>query len=114
MSAASSTQSPGVLARVRRLFDLSADPEAIQRDLSVDPLLAPLVRSRPGLRLPGDWIDILPNGAADMASDRLEDERLAVRAEAWRPWRAYGARHLREAGVDGAVITENHDEKDAA
>ena len=101
---------PGVLARVRRVFDLSADPEAIQRDLSADPLLAPLLRARPGLRLPGDWID----EAADMASDRLTDERLAQRAEQWRPWRAYGALHLREAGIYSAAIMEMNDEKDAA
>ena len=66
---------PGVLARVRRLFDLSADPEAIRRDLASDPVLAPLVEARPGLRLPGVW----SNEAPDMASDRLEDERLAGR-----------------------------------
>ncbi|MNR25241.1 3-methyl-adenine DNA glycosylase II [compost metagenome] len=101
---------PGVLARVRRVFDLSADPEAIQRDLSADPLLAPLVKARPGLRLPGAWID----EAADMASDRLEDERLTARAEQWRPWRAYGALHLRESGIDGARMMESDDEKDAA
>jgi len=101
---------PGVLARVRRLFDLSADPEAIRRDLSADPVLASLVKARPGLRLPGVWLD----EAADMASDRLEDERLAGRAERWRPWRAYGVLHLREAGIDGMTIMENDDEKDAA
>ncbi|AYG95015.1 helix-turn-helix domain-containing protein [Brevundimonas naejangsanensis] len=101
---------PGVLARVRRLFDLSADPEAIRRDLSLDPWLAPLVLARPGLRLPGAWID----DQGDMASDRLEDHRLAARAERWRPWRAYGVLHLREAGIDGMAITENDDEKDAA
>ncbi len=101
---------PGVLARVRRLFDLSADPEAIRRDLAADPVLAPLVEARSGLRLPGVWSD----EAADMASDRLEDERLAERAERWRPWRAYGVLHLREAGIDGMTIMENDDEKDAA
>lgn len=101
---------PGVLARVRRLFDLPADPEAIRRDLSLDPVLAPLVAARPGLRLPGAWID----DEGDMASDRLEDHRLAARAERWRPWRAYGALHLREAGVDCAAIMESDDEKDAA
>lgn len=101
---------PGVLARVRRLFDLSADPEAIRRDLSADPVLAPLVESRPGLRLPGDWSE----AAADMASDRLDDERLAGRAERWRPWRAYGVLHLRAAGVDADKIMESDDEKDAA
>lgn len=101
---------PGVLARVRRLFDLSADPEAIRRDLAADPVLAPLVEARSGLRLPGVWAD----EGADMASDRLEDERLAGRAERWRPWRAYGVLHLREAGIDGMTIMENDDEKDAA
>jgi len=101
---------PGVLARVRRLFDLSADPEAIRRDLSADPLLAPLVAARPGLRLPGAWVD----DRADTASDRLEDHRLAARAERWRPWRAYGVLHLRAAVIAVATITETDDEKDAA
>ena len=42
-------------SRVSRLFDLSADPRAIARVLSRDPLLAPLVARRPGLRVPGAW-----------------------------------------------------------
>ena len=41
--------------RVSRLFDLSADPRAIGRVLSKDPLLAPLVARRLGLRVPGAW-----------------------------------------------------------
>jgi AraC family transcriptional regulator of adaptative response / DNA-3-methyladenine glycosylase II len=41
------------LARVGRLFDVEADPPAINAVLSADPLLAPLVRARPGLRVPG-------------------------------------------------------------
>jgi AraC family transcriptional regulator of adaptative response / DNA-3-methyladenine glycosylase II len=40
-------------ARVRRLFDLDADPEAIAAVLGADPLLAPLVERRPGMRVPG-------------------------------------------------------------
>jgi AraC family transcriptional regulator of adaptative response / DNA-3-methyladenine glycosylase II len=40
---------------VSRLFDLSASPRAIGRVLSKDPLLAPLVARRPGLRVPGAW-----------------------------------------------------------
>ncbi|WP_396595518.1 bifunctional transcriptional activator/DNA repair enzyme AdaA [Brevundimonas sp. R86498] len=86
---------PGVLARVRRVFDLSADPEAIARDLSADPELRCLVEARPGLRLPGDWVD----GGEDAPSDRMEDETLVVRAEAWRPWRAYGALYLQINGL---------------
>ena len=40
---------------VRCIFDLSADPLAIGEDLAQDPLLAPLVARRPGLRVPGAW-----------------------------------------------------------
>lgn len=46
---------PRVVARVRRLFDLSADPEAIAQHLSLDPFLAPLVEANSGLRAPGTW-----------------------------------------------------------
>jgi len=46
---------PAIVARVRRLFDLGADIETIAAHLSRDPLLAPLVARRPGLRAPGAW-----------------------------------------------------------
>ncbi|MBX3483759.1 AlkA N-terminal domain-containing protein [Phenylobacterium sp.] len=46
---------PAVIARVRRVFDLSADPVLIGAHLSQDPALAPLVAARPGLRAPGAW-----------------------------------------------------------
>lgn len=43
---------PEALARCRRLLDLDADTAAIDAHLGRDPLLAPLVRQRPGLRVP--------------------------------------------------------------
>lgn len=46
---------PAIVARVRCLFDLGADIETIDRHLSADPVLAPLVARRPGLRAPGGW-----------------------------------------------------------
>ena len=46
---------PAIVARVRRLFDLGADIETIDHHLSCDPVLAPLVARRPGLRAPGGW-----------------------------------------------------------
>ena len=46
---------PQIIARVRRVFDLAADPDAIGAHLSLDPVLAPLVAARPGLRVPGAW-----------------------------------------------------------
>jgi AraC family transcriptional regulator, regulatory protein of adaptative response / DNA-3-methyladenine glycosylase II len=42
-----------LLARLRRLFDLDADPRAVAGHLGADSVLAPLVARRPGLRLPG-------------------------------------------------------------
>jgi AraC family transcriptional regulator, regulatory protein of adaptative response / DNA-3-methyladenine glycosylase II len=44
-----------VIDRIRRLFDLSADPVRIAEALSADPVLNPIVRALPGLRLPGAW-----------------------------------------------------------
>ena len=46
---------PAIVARVRRLFDLGADIQTIDEHLSLDPFLAPLVATRPGLRAPGGW-----------------------------------------------------------
>ncbi|HWE99695.1 MAG TPA: AlkA N-terminal domain-containing protein [Caulobacteraceae bacterium] len=46
---------PAILARVRRIFDLAADPAAIAADLGRDPDLAPRLALRPGLRTPGAW-----------------------------------------------------------
>ncbi len=41
--------------RVRRMFDLDADPVTIGAHLSRDPRLAPLVSALPGARIPGMW-----------------------------------------------------------
>src|SRR4051794_22268789 len=41
------------VARTRRLFDLDADPVAVDAALRRDPVLRPLVRRHPGLRVPG-------------------------------------------------------------
>lgn len=44
-----------IVARVRRQFDLATDPNPVRRHLESDPVLAPLVAKRPGLRVPGAW-----------------------------------------------------------
>jgi AraC family transcriptional regulator of adaptative response / DNA-3-methyladenine glycosylase II len=46
---------PAIVTRVRRVFDLGADIETIDEHLARDPVLAPLVAERPGLRAPGGW-----------------------------------------------------------
>jgi AraC family transcriptional regulator, regulatory protein of adaptative response / DNA-3-methyladenine glycosylase II len=43
------------IERIRRLFDIDADSEAINAHLSRDPVLAKSIKARPGLRLPGAW-----------------------------------------------------------
>jgi AraC family transcriptional regulator of adaptative response / DNA-3-methyladenine glycosylase II len=94
---------PGVLARVRRVFDLSADPDAIGRDLSADPVLAQLVADRPGLR---PARELGSTTAPSRRTTRLTDETLAARAESWaavaslrRPAPGHGRDHGR--GPDG-------------
>ena len=49
------TALPRIVPRIRRLFDLAADPMTIGDHLATDPDLAPLVQKRPGVRVPGTW-----------------------------------------------------------
>src|SRR5215472_6893915 len=44
-----------VVSRCRQLFNLDADPQAIDATLAADWALAPLVAARPGLRVPGAY-----------------------------------------------------------
>jgi AraC family transcriptional regulator of adaptative response / DNA-3-methyladenine glycosylase II len=44
---------PGLIHRVRNLFDLDARPELISEHLGKDRRLGPLVKGNPGLRVPG-------------------------------------------------------------
>lgn len=46
---------PEIERRLRRMFDLDAQPQVINPQLASDPLMAQLVAARPGLRLPGTW-----------------------------------------------------------
>jgi AraC family transcriptional regulator of adaptative response / DNA-3-methyladenine glycosylase II len=45
----------GIVHRLRRMFDLDADPQAIAQALESDARLRPLLQKRPGLRLPSGW-----------------------------------------------------------
>ncbi len=80
---------PTVVARLRRLFDLDADVEAIGSHLSKDPWLAPLVTARPGLRVPGAW------DAFELAARAILGQQVSVAAArtlAARLAAAHGAR----------------------
>jgi AraC family transcriptional regulator, regulatory protein of adaptative response / DNA-3-methyladenine glycosylase II len=84
-----------VVGRLRRLFDLDADIEAIGRHLSRDPLLAPAVAARPGLRVPGAW------DSFELAVRAILGQQVSVAAAttlAGRLAAAYGE----SLGADGA------------
>jgi AraC family transcriptional regulator of adaptative response / DNA-3-methyladenine glycosylase II len=44
-----------IVTRLRAMFDLAADPSVIAEHFRRDPLLGPLVKKYPGLRMPGAW-----------------------------------------------------------
>ena len=76
---------PAIVSRVRRLFDLGADIQTIDSHLANDPLLAPLVAKRPGLRAPGGWDGfelavraILGQQITVVAARRLAGELIAL------------------------------------
>lgn len=52
---AAPTQLLGIVQRLRRMFDLDADPHVIALALGDDARLRPLLEARPGLRLPSGW-----------------------------------------------------------
>lgn len=84
-----------LIARVRRAFDLDADPLAIAQQLARDTALASCVRARPGLRVPG-------------AFDGFE---IAVRAVLGQQVSVKGARTLasRIASRFGRRLPGDHD-----
>ncbi|HEY0248003.1 MAG TPA: Ada metal-binding domain-containing protein [Gryllotalpicola sp.] len=43
----------GIVAKLRRWLDLDADPQLVAEALGPDPIIGPLLASRPGLRVPG-------------------------------------------------------------
>ncbi|HSC27933.1 MAG TPA: AlkA N-terminal domain-containing protein [Vicinamibacterales bacterium] len=105
---------------VRRQFDLDADPAAIATALGADPGLRPLVRRRPGLRLPGGWdgfevaVRAVIGQQVSVAAARTVAARLAGRFGASLPdnLAAHGWAHLfpspaalADADLDGIGLT---------
>jgi AraC family transcriptional regulator of adaptative response / DNA-3-methyladenine glycosylase II len=78
----------GLVARVRRQFDLDADPAAIRAHLGRDARLAPLLRTRPGLRVQGAfdgfelaWRAVLGQQVTVRAATTLAGRLVALLAE---------------------------------
>jgi AraC family transcriptional regulator, regulatory protein of adaptative response / DNA-3-methyladenine glycosylase II len=62
-----------VVERVRRMFDLAADPFQIAEHLSRDSTLKPLLTVHPGLRVPGIW-DGFEAAVRAILGERLPDK----------------------------------------
>ena len=73
------------IARLRRLLDLDADPEAVRAGLGSDPFMAPLVAASPGRRMPGSAgmeelaMRAVVGQQVSLASARAANGRLAER-----------------------------------
>jgi AraC family transcriptional regulator of adaptative response / DNA-3-methyladenine glycosylase II len=74
-----------IVRRVRRLLDLDCDPVRIGRDLGADPVLAPIVRDYPGLRVPGCW------DGFEMAVRAVLGQQVSVRQASTTAGRLAGA-----------------------
>ena len=87
---------PTIIARLRRVFDLGADPQAIGAHLAEDPILAPLIAARPGLRVPGRGMDSSSRSGRCSASRSPSPPPSAWRQNWWRAtaslWRAPASR----------------------
>lgn len=103
----------------RRMFDLSADPDRIALAFESDPLIAPLVKRRPGLRIPGAWdpfecaVRAVLGQQVSVAAARTFAARLVARAGRPITDGAEGLTHLfpspavvARADLDGLGLTE--------
>ena len=86
-----------IVARLRRMFDLDADPHAIADQLANDRRLARSVAATPGLRLPGAW------DGFELAVRAVLGQQVSVRAAttlAGRLAARYGSGIETSAGLD--------------
>jgi AraC family transcriptional regulator of adaptative response / DNA-3-methyladenine glycosylase II len=86
---------PKLIARLRRVFDLAADPLPIAAHLARDPALASLVKARPGLRVPGAW------DGFELAIRAALGQQITVSAAARLAGRLVAAHGVRLAEPDG-------------
>ena len=89
-----------VVEQARRIFDLGADPVVITDALRRDPGLAPLVTTRPGLRVPGTWdpcelaVRAVLGQQVSVAAARTQAARLVERCGEPLPKPVGGVTHL--------------------
>ncbi|WP_437501193.1 AlkA N-terminal domain-containing protein [Sorangium sp. So ce1099] len=86
--------------RLRRLFDLGADPDAIAAHLGADPRLAPWVAAMPGVRVPGAW------DGFELAVRAILGQQVSVRAATQLAGRLV-ARHGEPLSLRGGLLPED-------
>jgi AraC family transcriptional regulator of adaptative response / DNA-3-methyladenine glycosylase II len=100
-----------IIARVRVMFDLAADPEVIGQTLGADPLLAPLLGRHPGLRLPGAWDSLEPVVHAVLRQRRSLEETQNLQAllaeECGEPISAPGCGELCRIFPSASVLADS-------
>ncbi len=100
-----------IVARVRVMFDLAADPEVISQRLGADSMLAPLIGHHPGLRLPGAWDSLEPVVHAVLRQRLSLEETQSLEArlaeECGEPISALGAGELCRTFPSAPVLADN-------
>ena len=81
-----------VVARAARLAGVDLDPVVARAELAKDPVLGPLVRRRPGVRVPGVWTPFEVAVAAVAGPDHAGE--LAVRHGVPVPGLGHGLTHV--------------------
>jgi len=107
-----------ISSAARRVFDLSADPARIALTFKADALIAPMLKLRPGLRIPGAWdpfecaVRAVLGQQVSVAAARTLASRLVQRAGAAIEGAVEGLTHLfpspaalAAANLDGLGIT---------
>lgn len=99
-----------IVARVRVMFDLAADPDVIGRTLGSDPILTPALERHCGVRLPGAWDNLEPVVHA-ILRQRFplgETQRLQAQlvAECGEPMSALGAGELCRAFPSARALAD--------
>ncbi len=83
-----------IVERVRRMFDLTADPALFERQFKRDPLLRDRVIAKPGLRVPGCW------DGFELAVRAILGQQVTVRGAT-----TLAGRLVREFGIPVAAIS---------
>jgi AraC family transcriptional regulator of adaptative response / DNA-3-methyladenine glycosylase II len=100
-----------IVARVRAMFDLAADPDVIGRALGADPFLVPALKCHFGVRLPGAWDNLEPVVHAILRQKYPLEEAQSLQArlvsDCGEPVSTPGAAELRRAFPSAGALAHS-------